>query len=197
MSGTPPSSAFTQLQTWKCRVCEEFLIEVVEFEEAIGTSTGDLYRSPTVDRFVWPTPSPRSAPEFTPDEVGSFYAEASVAEAAGALRAAGVLYRATAEAIVKEKGCSGKDLYAQINDLSRFDVPDDLIDDLHEARILGNDSIHDGIRFSIAEVDDVAALLHEAMEDIYTIPGRHASNRESREARRVSQKSVETPRKLN
>lgn len=186
MSGSPPTGPFIQLQIWQCRICEEYLVEIIEFEEAKGTTTSDLYRAPVADRFVWPVPVPRTVPEFVPKEIESFYSEASVAEAAGAYRGAAVLYRSTAEAIVNERGCTGRDLFAKINDLGGLGVPPDLVEDLHEARVLGDYSVHEGVAFSREEVEDVAALLYEAMEDLYTTPQRHSLNKESRAARRSS-----------
>ena len=71
----------------------------------------------------------------------------SICEDAGALRAAGVLYRAATEEMVKDQGGTGRDLKAKINSLTpRLDA--ELLEDLHESRLVGNDSIHVGVQYA-------------------------------------------------
>ncbi len=65
-------------------------------------------------------------------------------ENAGALRGAGVLYRAAVEALVSQQGATDGPLFKRIENLRGSPV-DELVDDfLHEARLLGNGSIDDG-----------------------------------------------------
>lgn len=133
---------------------------------------------------VYPHPAPRELHETVPDAIRSLYAEASKCEQASAMRGAGVLYRAAVEELVKDQGAAGKDLYNKIEDLKIKGLDDGLVDDLHEARMLGNDSIHAGIVYSAEEVADVAALIEEASVTLYVQPAEKRRLREARKARR-------------
>lgn len=115
----------------------------------------------------------------------SLFREASVAESAGAFRGAAGLYRAAVEALVDDQEVSGRDLHAKIEGL-RGRVEDDLIADLHEARLTGNWSLHDGLEFSPEEVGDVADLIQDAVRILYVEPAKRAEMREARAARRAA-----------
>jgi hypothetical protein len=90
------------------------------------------------------------------ESVVEIYGEAATAAAAGALRAAAVMYRAAVEAICDAldvpttapmKNGSGEytcKLYDRIDELRSRSIDDDLVTDRHEARMMGNDSVHAG-----------------------------------------------------
>jgi len=112
----------------------------------------------------------------------------SICEDAGALRAAGVLYRAATEEMVKDQGGTGRDLKAKINSLTpRLDA--EVLEDLHESRIVGNDSIHAGVQYAAEEIADVAELLWEAAFVLYEQPAQKASMRAARKARHDAARS--------
>ena len=67
------------------------------------------------------------------------------------------MHRAAGEELVKDQKATGGDLYKKIDSLSG-EMSLELIEALHEARMLGNDSIHAGITYSAEEVEDVAKL---------------------------------------
>lgn len=136
---------------------------------------------------VSPQAPPRALDEAAPTGVKSLFTEASKCEAADALRGAGVLYRAAVEELVRERGGSGKDLYSKIDSLKE-ELPAELIADLHEARLLGNDSIHAGITYSADEVADVAGLIEEAVLVLYVQPEQKRAMREARKGRRDAAK---------
>lgn len=148
-------------------------------------------RLPTMlDReMIFPHRAPRTLHETVPDGIRSLYAEASKCEHAGAMRAAGVMYRAAVEELVKERGATGRDLYTKIEALKSSGLDDDLVDDLHEARLLGNDSIHAGIAYSAEEVADVAGLIEDASITLYVQPAERSALRDSRQARRDAARS--------
>lgn len=133
---------------------------------------------------VSPSESPRELHESAPTEVRSLFAEASTCEKAKAFRAAGVMYRATVEELVKEQKATGGNLYDKIESL-KGTLSDELVEDLHEARMLGNDSIHAGITYSQEEVEDVAKLIEEAVLVLYVQPEQKRAMREARRARRT------------
>ena len=124
-------------------------------------------------------------PDAAPAPVRDCFAEASVCQQAGALRGAAVLYRAAVEELVKEQGATGGKLYDQIESL-RTKLPDDLVQDLHEARMLGNDSIHAGVTYSAHEVADVAGLIQEAVLVLYVQPAEKQAMRDARRSRRAA-----------
>lgn len=132
---------------------------------------------------VSPGQSPRTLAEAAPEGVRSLFAEASKCENAGAMRGAGVLYRAAVEELVEDQKATGPKLWHKIESL-KGKLPDELVEDLHEARLLGNDSIHDGITYSAEEVADVAGLIEEAVLVLYVQPEQKRAMREARKARR-------------
>ncbi|MFD1545771.1 hypothetical protein [Nonomuraea guangzhouensis] len=69
------------------------------------------------------------------------------------------------------------------------DLADELIRDLHEARLLGNDAVHLGLVYSLEEVADVAEMLVEMTELLYVQPARRGSMRAARQQRRDAHKS--------
>ncbi len=95
------------------------------------------------------------------------------------------MYRAAIEELCKDQGATKYSLYEKIDELSGRLGPD-LIDDLHEARMLGNDSVHQGLIYSVDEVADVAELIIEIAEHLYVQPARKAAMRQSRAQRRAA-----------
>ena len=135
---------------------------------------------------AWPKRAPRELDSATPETVRSLYREASTTEVAGALRGAAALYRATVEELCRVQGATGGDLKQQIDDLATKGVSRAIVDDLHEARLLGNWSLHEGLSFDAEEVADVAGLIDEAVNILYVEPARRAAMRDARRARRGS-----------
>jgi hypothetical protein len=97
------------------------------------------------------------------------------------------MYRATVEAIVKDKRMTGQDLKERINSLAGVGVDEDTVRDLHEARLTGNWSMHEGTEFSADE--DVAELIEQACYELYEEPAKREAMRAARQARRQSGQS--------
>ncbi|MGA5411224.1 DUF4145 domain-containing protein [Streptomyces lavendulocolor] len=110
-------------------------------------------------------------------------------EAARAFRLAGVGYRSVVEEICKERGAAGRNLYAMIGDLARLHVPQSVIYGFHEARLLGNDSVHDGLEYAPDEVADVAGLIEEAVLVLYVEPAERQRMAAARLARRTAHRA--------
>jgi hypothetical protein len=176
------NEAYLQLQTWNCGYCHR-------------TTTIAILREPGDDEVavtkwqVWPKEPPRALPKEAPEAVQSLFSEASTAENAGAMRGAAGLYRATVDEICRERQARGRNLEDKIDDLKSKGADDDLVDDLHEARLTGNWSLHDGLEFSPEEVADVARLIAEAVDQLYVEPARRLEMREARQARREARKA--------
>lgn len=99
------------------------------------------------------------------------------------------MYRAAVEELVKDQNATGADLYRKIDSL-KGQLPTELVEDLHEARMLGNDSIHAGIAYSAEEVEDVAKLIEEAVLVLYVQPEEKRAMRNARKARRDAAKGM-------
>ncbi|MFD5921729.1 DUF4145 domain-containing protein [Kitasatospora sp. NPDC058201] len=94
------------------------------------------------------------------------------------------MYRAAVEELCKDRGAEGPNLFKKIEDLVNRGVSREIVDDLHEARFLGNWSLHDGLEFSAEEVGDVAELITEAVHVLYVQPEERRAMRNARNARR-------------
>lgn len=183
----PNESTYTGIVVMECLHCGK---SVILLETVARLPAKDLDGEPDERRWrtmVSPAQSPRSLHESAPEQVRSLYEEASKCEKGNAFRAAGVMYRATVEELVKDQQATGANLWAKIESL-KAKLSDELVEDLHEARMLGNDSIHAGITYSAEEVADVAGLIEEAVLVLYVQPEQKRAMREARKARRTSSK---------
>ncbi|MDT0545610.1 DUF4145 domain-containing protein [Streptomyces lonegramiae] len=136
-----------------------------------------------------PEPQPRQISSDAPSLVREIFREAALAEAAGAYRLAGVGYRAVVEQIAKEQGATGSNLHNRITSLAAQGVPQNIVDAFHEARIVGNDAVHDGLAYSSEEIADIAELIDEAVFILYVQPAQRARMAAARAARRQAAKS--------
>ncbi|WP_137293536.1 DUF4145 domain-containing protein [Nocardioides dongxiaopingii] len=173
----------------QCLHCKE---SVIVLETVVRMPSNESNGMPTERRWRWmasPAESPRTLHEAAPETIRSLFAEASTCEKAKAFRGAGVMYRATVEELVKDQGATGKDLWHKIENLKGA-LSDELVQDLHEARMLGNDSIHQGITYSAEEVHDVAELIEEAVLVLYVQPQEKRAMREARKARRSGASAI-------
>jgi hypothetical protein len=182
----------TELQVWSCDYCQQVTLElytvVREGNDFAPHIAVPPYRQTGMVQ-IWPPSRPRELPADVPEHVRDLYAEAGRAESAGAFRLAGAGYRATVEAICKDLNAAGNNLYARIEALIG-QQSQAMVDGFHEARLLGNDSLHDGLAYSAAEVADVAELIGEAVLVLYVTPAQHARMTASRLARRSAQRAL-------
>ncbi|MFM9449157.1 DUF4145 domain-containing protein [Streptomyces acidiscabies] len=180
-------------ELWSCDLCGRGIIELVGFEE---TSVGDTLVEPGAEapeaswrRQLWPEPLPRELPADAPEMVRALYAEASRAESTGAYRLAGVGYRAVVEEICKDRGATGNTLYAKITDLANQGLPQDVVDAMHDARVVGNDSVHQGVEYAADEIADLAEILAEVVELLYVQPAKRKRMSDARAARSAAAKT--------
>ncbi|MEU5040880.1 DUF4145 domain-containing protein [Streptomyces griseorubiginosus] len=152
-----------------------------------GGEIRQSYTTIDIDQ-VWPARTPRELAPEAPETVRAVFAEAALAEAAGAFRLAGIGYRATVEQIVKERGAVGKNLYESITELKNLGVAEEIVDAFHEARFVGNDSAHDALAYSVEEIADIAELIDEAVLVLYVQPAQRANMAAQRAARRAAAK---------
>ncbi|MGW3328230.1 DUF4145 domain-containing protein [Streptomyces virginiae] len=121
------------------------------------------------------------------------FAEAALAEAAGAYRLAGIGYRATVEQTAKDRGAAGRDLKQRILALAAAGLPQDIVDALTEARFVGNDAAHGAPAYSAEEIADIAELFHEAVVVIYVQLAQRARMALQRAARRAGSEQASSP----
>lgn len=178
----PPSGAYRTRYTYVCQLCER--TAGVEFVYP-AQGDGEQFRPPVKVALAWPERGPRPLALEAPEKVKSLFDEAAQCEAIGALRGAAGLYRACAEEIVRDRQQPGDDLQATINRMRGSGVDEDLIDALHDARLTGNWSLHQGVTFAPDEIEDLALLLTDVVEQIYAEPARRAEMRMNRDKRRA------------
>jgi hypothetical protein len=177
----PPFDAYVTEQVWKCLHCDRTATYLLVFPPS-----EEQRRDPTERRMTWPDVPPRDLSEHTPAAARSLFEEGARCEALGALRAAAGLYRAVVEEVCRDLGQSEGPLAARIEKLRERGVEADVVRDLHEARVTGNWSLHDGLEFTAAEIADIADLIVAATHDLYEEPARRRDMRASRAARRVA-----------
>jgi hypothetical protein len=176
MSSTFPRGDLT---VWQCLYCEQTTTVVVYHDD----------ESHWEAIYAWPRFVPRELPISVPEPIRALFFEGSTSAIVGARRAAAGMYRATVEAIVKNKEMTGGDLKERINSLADAGVDTETVRDLHEARLTGNWSMHEGTEFSSDEVEDVAELIEQACYELYEEPAKREAMRAARQARREGRPS--------
>ncbi|WP_370021710.1 DUF4145 domain-containing protein [Planotetraspora sp. GP83] len=175
--------AATFERIWVCSHCGQGTVEVLVFGE------GEIDRAPLEVLLLWPTPEARELDLVVPEPIRDRFAEGARCESVRAYRGAAAMYRAAVEELCKDRGATKYKLYEKIEEL-RTSIGDELVAFLHEARMLGNDSVHDGLVFSAEEVADVAELIIELTDVLYVQPARRAAMRQSRQQRRDAAKTA-------
>jgi hypothetical protein len=110
------------------------------------------------------------------------------------------MFRGAVEAICdaleiprKAKNNPGKEyqrnLRDRVDDLERKGIDREVVSDMHEARLLGNDSLHDGLSYSGDELADIANLIAEAVQLAFVQPAERQAMREARRARRQAHRT--------
>lgn len=173
-----PGNLRTTIRVLACMLCSH-TVTVMETREYDDKGAGTVLRV----EMIHPKPQPRALHAAIPLPVRSLFAEGSLCEEYGLLRGAAGLYRAAVEAMCDDLGAEGPNLYARIGALGAKGVDAGLIENLHQARTLGNYSLHEGIEFSAEEVADVAELIEEAFVLLYVQPHERARLRKARKAR--------------
>ncbi|MEU4703304.1 DUF4145 domain-containing protein [Nonomuraea dietziae] len=172
-------------RAWSCDFCNGVVVELL--------MCGPLYENQRMrellwSKQLWPKAMTRALEPEVPEGIRDRFAEGSTCESAGALRGAAAMYRAAIEELCKEQGASKFNLHDKIEEL-RGSLGEEIVRDLHEARMLGNDSVHDGLVYAPEEVADVAELIVEMTEILYVQPARRAALRDARKARRDAAKN--------
>lgn len=180
-SGQITQDGVKTIRTLRCQICSNTvtLLETRDSDE--NSSRGKLLDS----RVIYPPIHLSRLDDSVPENIRSLYEEGELCESVGAYRAAAGLYRACVEQICKDKQAGDGVLYHRIEGLRKnLKAEEYIVDDMHEARILGNDSLHDGLAYEQDEVRDVADLIHEALLVLYIQPEERRLMKEKRKQRR-------------
>ncbi|MFJ2816163.1 DUF4145 domain-containing protein [Streptomyces sp. NPDC087294] len=86
--------------------------------------------------------------------------------------------------IAKEQGATGSNLHNRITSLAVQGVSRNIVDAFHEARVVGNDAVHDGLAYSAEEVADIAEFIDGAVFILYIQPAQRARMVAARASRR-------------
>lgn len=178
-------------ELWSCDLCGRGIVELVGHEgEGLSLMAPDQEASKeSWRRQVWPQPAPRELSPDVPEMVRTLYAEASRAENARSFRLAGVGYRAVVEEICKDQGATAYNLHGKIKELADRGLPQDVVDAMHEARIVGNDSVHHNVEYAAEEIADLAEIIAEAVEILYVQPAERKRMADARKARSTAAKA--------
>ena len=107
----------------------------------------------------------------------------------GRSRGAAGCLRAAVEQIAKERGAKGKDIQTRIDELGRItNLDSNIVKALHDTRLTGNWSLHDGVEFSHDEIEDLSQLVNETVQILYVQPAQRAAMAAARTARRGGKK---------
>lgn len=127
--------------------------------------------------------------EDVPTDIASAASEAYACFSINANRAAVLLARTTVEAIAKDKGVSSGNLKAKIDTMAEQNIiTDQLKDEAHEIRFLGNDMAHGDLGTPVDENDasDILGFLDTLLDYVYQQPIAIQKRRELREKRKRS-----------
>lgn len=186
-----PSSALNVTTTglivceelWTCDLCSRGVVELVGYEGLTRAGSVENASEERWRRQVWPEPAPRELSSDVPEMVRTLYAEASRAENAHGFRLAGVGYRAAVEEICKDQGATAYNLHGKIKELADRGLPPDVVDAMHEARVVGNDSVHHNVEYAADEIADLAEIIAEVVEILYVQPAQRKRMAAARKAR--------------
>jgi hypothetical protein len=107
-----------------------------------------------------------------PDNIIKVFEEAISCHANQCYKASAMMIRRTLEEICHDKGASGEDLYKRLDSLRNLVViPKELLDGMHELRLLGNDAAHIEAKFyneiGDEEVEVSIEFTKEILKGIY------------------------------
>lgn len=128
--------------------------------------------------------------ENVPNDIASAASEAYACFSINANRAAVLLARTAVQAIAKDKGIHTANLYSDIEQMANAHViTDQLKEEAHEIRFLGNDMAHGDLGTAVDPDDaaDILGFLDSLLDYVYQQPMAIQKRRELRERRKQRQ----------
>lgn len=167
-----------------CLNCRNCLQPTIVFEEQFtGNMRSRDHKSGGIVSwrgfFWWPFLNIHSVKD-VPSEIAAVLQEAKTCYSAQCFKAAAVMARRTLEAIISERGASGKTLYVGIKNLKDQEFIDkNLLEWATEVRLIGNNGAHfDPIEdVSKEDAKSVIVFIEELIKFIYIMPVELARRR--------------------
>ncbi|WP_164515847.1 DUF4145 domain-containing protein [Bifidobacterium dolichotidis] len=128
-----------------------------------------------------------------PDPIAKAASEANACLSIGAYRAAILMARTVIEATATDKGIGRGTLVHKIDELeSRGILSDQIKQEAHEIRYLGNDVAHGGFSEPVSEEEatDILGFLDTFLDYVYQMPLAIQRRKESRKQRRESAQNI-------
>ncbi len=128
---------------------------------------------------TWPKPTPAKSPEHVNAVISGYYVQAMDNMSRRNFDAAGIMFRKTLEASLKDIDPSGKgNLYNRIINLPRDKgITDALKDCAHAVRQLGADAAHEDDPFSELDVKSIQSFTELFLTYAFTLPGMLAARK--------------------
>jgi len=124
---------------------------------------------------VFPNPQPSPTASEIPDVCRKALIEAKLCLTVHAWNAAAAMARRSLQAACKERGCTGRNLVDQIDDLATKGlVTAGQRETVHMARVIGNYGAHpdDALEIDQEEAEGVVELCEDILHNLYVIPAR-------------------------
>lgn len=131
----------------------------VSFWDAIG-----------VPHRYYPTPTSARTYPNTPQHIGDAASEAHKVHSYEAYRATAILCRAVIEAICKDKGAEGRDLFRKIDNLyDQGEIRKFVKETAHVLRAIGNDMAHGDFdqELSADDADHILGFMDSILDEVY------------------------------
>ena len=133
-----------------------------------------------------------------PDDIASAASEAYSCFSINANRAAVLMARTAIEATAKDKQITDGNLYQKIDAMAEKNIiTDQLAEEAHEIRLLGNDMAHGDLAEAVSEEDasDILGFLDSVMDYVYQQPmllQKRKALRERRKQAKQTEQSTDT-----
>ena len=133
--------------------------------------------------------------EDVPKDIASVASEAYSCFSINANRAAVLMARTAIEATAKDKQITDGSLYNKIDAMAKKNIiTDQLAEEAHEIRLLGNDMAHGDLAEPVTEEDasDILGFLDSVMDYVYQQPMALQKRRELREKREQAKQTKQS-----
>lgn len=164
----------------RCGICRKTMILRVRTSQNTVVNVNDGYMMP-IEKLVGILPEAETAvaPPFVPEGVGKPFIEGVESILNRQWNAAGAMLRRSIERAVKDLDKEGKgDLKARIDALAEKGlIIKPVADWAHEARLGGNDAVHDEEDFTPEEAETLRTFAYEFLHAAYTMRERVKTGR--------------------
>ena len=170
---------------FQCGVCGNGIVAKLTGQHIpawyAGQTTLNVHQQNAAGYLVetWPKPTSAKSPEHVNGTIAGYYTQAIDNMKRNNFDAAGIMFRKTLEASLKDLDPNGKgSLYNRIINLpANIGVTDSLKDCAHAVRQLGADAAHEDDPFSEQDVKAIQSFTELFLTYAYTLPGMLAARK--------------------